>query len=94
MDKLILEFMKNTNHRHIFVNDVCKFCEIYIDNCKHDGLNLEKSKLGNQKILCKCLCGKFSKEKLCTHNPKYIVEVLRRPKNYDHFCNKCCTYIK
>lgn len=92
-DKLILEFMKNTPHKHNFMFDNCELCEINITDCKHDKSNITEEGLGNEKISCLCSCGK-NWEIICFHDEKYI----DRHSSGEYFediyhCSRCDTTI-
>lgn len=92
-DNLMLEFMKNTKHRHIFVNNKCKFCEINIKKCKHEGLNLTANCYKKGLIDYNCVCGKFSITEICKH-PKNLIDIAVHDGEFPNFCNQCYEYIK
>ena len=90
---LILEFMKNAPHKHIYDNCICKFCQLRDNECKHDKLNLVERGSGDGYIIYLCSCSKKWQTR-CLHEGNYVDRHSFGSDYEDtYYCSKCGTHV-
>jgi hypothetical protein len=88
----MLEFMKQTPHKHTFVEGICKFCQIDTKKCKHDKLNFVEKGEGNGMIKFSCTCGE-ERSVICYHSQVYVDRYSQGDDDDTYYCSRCKTNI-